>query len=226
MLWWRRRSAASSLLDDLPIPSPFDLQAFCDLIAEARGRPLLLLPLDGPSLPELPCGIWLGLDVADLIFYEAAASEILRAQIVLHEIAHMLLGHTAPELNVKDGAGPEALAQASSYFEGMLSRVTGEAGTPDLPVAEILRAEAARIRTMATASEPLDELGISADRIVSLLGRTAFGSRQERDAESLATLILERASRRPEVETANADAADGLGRLNDAFGHPARVRKQ
>ncbi|MGW8329431.1 hypothetical protein ACWGLE_16155 [Streptomyces sp. NPDC055897] len=213
------------MLDDLLIPSPFDLQAFCDSIAEKRGRPLLLLPLEGPALPDLPCGIWLGLDVADLIFYEAAASDILRTQIVLHEIAHMLLGHTAPELNVKDDASPEELAHASSYVEGMLARVAGEAGTPDLPVAEILRAEAARIRTMSITTGPLDDLGISTDRIVSLLGRTAFGSRQERDAESLATLILERASRRPEVETANADAADGLGRLNDAFGHPARVRK-
>lgn len=225
MLWRRRRSAASSLLEDLAIPSPFELHAFCDSIAEARGRPLLLLPLDGPAHPDLPCGIWLGLDVADLIFYEAAASDILRTQIVLHEIAHMLLGHTAPELDVDGDASPEVLEKASTYFEGMLSRVTGDVGTPDLPAAEILRAEATRIRSVAVA-EPLDDLGVSADRIVSLLGRTAFGSRQERDAESLATLILERASRRPEVETANVDAADGLGRLNDAFGHPVRISRK
>ncbi|MEU2263864.1 hypothetical protein ABZ557_27145 [Streptomyces sp. NPDC019645] len=40
------------------------------------------------------CGLWVELDNADCIFYEASTSPLHRDHIVLHEISHMLLGHS------------------------------------------------------------------------------------------------------------------------------------
>ncbi|MGW7004560.1 hypothetical protein ACWGCW_17500 [Streptomyces sp. NPDC054933] len=227
MKWWGRphRQQFTGLAERLVIPQPFDLEEFCSSIAEQRGRPLHLLPLDGPMDPHLPCGIWLGLDVADIVFYEASAADILKVHIVLHEIAHMLLGHVAPELDVADDATEAEFHTATAHFQNLLARTSqamDDVSSPTLPIADIVRSEAARIRASAAAAAPTDtELGLSADRIVHLLGRTKFASRQEKDAETLATLILERASRN-ETRSTSDEAADVLTRLNDAFGHPAR----
>lgn len=224
---WRRRShdQLAAIADQLFIPQPFDLNEFCTAIAEQRGRPLLLLPLDGPPNPDLPCGIWIGLDVADLVFYETTAADVLKVQITLHEIAHMLLGHVAPELETAGDVTRDELTAASDHFERILARTThalDEIDTPDLPIAAVLRAEAARIRAAASQGKPSDaEIGLSASRIAQLLGRTKFTSKQEKDAETLGTLILERASR-DETGATSHEAADVLQRLHDAFGHPVR----
>ncbi|MEV0278608.1 hypothetical protein AB0I22_19800 [Streptomyces sp. NPDC050610] len=223
-MWKRRRSPCNLAADQLTIPAPFELERFCKSIAEQRGRPLLLLPLDGPPNPDLPCGIWIGLDVADLVFYEATASDVLRVQIVLHEIAHMLLGHVAPELDVDQDASDEELTAASAHFEHLLERSSTAFGAMDtaLPVAEIMRAEAARVRAATAATKAADgELGLNTDRVINLMGRSKFATGQERDAETLATLILERASR-TEARSTSAEAADRLARLHDALGHPNR----
>ncbi|MGW1765404.1 hypothetical protein ACWCQL_15200 [Streptomyces sp. NPDC002073] len=224
--WGRRRRTCAALANGLEIPQPFDLGAFCDLIAEQRGRPLVLLPLEGPGSEDLPCGVWLGLDTADLVFYDATAPDILRVHIVLHEIAHMLLGHVAPELDLSEDPTKEELDTAAAHFGRLLARADGAidgADRPDLPIAGIVRAESARIRAAAAAARPSDaELGLSADRIVHLLGRTKYSSREEQEAETVATLILERASRRSEIEATSDDAAEVLNRLNDTFGHPVR----
>ncbi|MFI2239400.1 hypothetical protein [Streptomyces chrestomyceticus] len=225
MRWWRKRPVGICLVtaNELDIPHPFDLRDFCASIAQQRGRPLLLLPLDGSPNPDFPCGMWIGLDTADLVFYEATAAGILRVQIILHEISHMLLGHVAPQLGGSEDAREEELAAMSDQFKRLLSRTSRAVGAqPPLPIAEIMRAESNRLRGLAAAAQPTDdELGLSADRIVRLLGRTKFDSRQERDAETLATLILERASRN-EARPTCEQSARALALLNENFGHPVR----
>ncbi|MEU5425840.1 hypothetical protein AB0H73_09555 [Streptomyces olivoreticuli] len=226
MRWWKRpRNACTAVADDLVVPYPFELETFCQSIGQQRGRPLLLLPLDGPPDPDMPCGIWIGLDAADLVFYEATASDFLRVQIVLHEISHMLLGHTAPEFEVAEDASEKELAAASAHFQKLLDRTTASVSgheTPELPLAEIMRAEAARVRAAAAARKSIDdELGLSTDRLLALMGRSKYGSRQERDAETLATLILARASRTEARSSSDSsEAADRLARLHDALGRP------
>ncbi|RSO33517.1 hypothetical protein DMH15_21750 [Streptomyces sp. WAC 06725] len=225
MRWWRKRPVDTCLVtaNALEIPHPFDLQNFCASIAEQRGRPLFLLPLDGSPDPDFPCGMWIGLDTADLVFYEATATGILRVQIILHEISHMLLGHVAPQLSGREDASEEELDAMSDHFEGLLSRTSQAVDAqPPLPVADLLRAEADRLRSMAAAEQPIDEeLGLSANRIVRLLGRTNYVSRQERDAETLATFILERASRN-EARPTCEKSGRALARLSEDFGHPVR----
>ncbi|MEU7162642.1 hypothetical protein [Streptomyces chrestomyceticus] len=225
MRWWRKRSVDTCLVtaNALEIAHPFDLQDFCASIAQQRGRPLLLLPLDGSPDPDFPCGMWIGLDTTDLVFYEATAAGILRVQIILHEVSHMLLGHVAPQLEGGEDASEEELAAMSDHFRRLLSRTPQAADDQlPLPIADIVRAEADRLRSLAAAVQPIDEeLGLSADRIVRLLGRTKYGSRQERDAETLATLILERASRN-EARPTCEKSARALARLSENFGHPVR----
>ncbi|MCY0929429.1 MULTISPECIES: hypothetical protein [unclassified Streptomyces] len=217
MFWARGKKSLTAIVGGLHIPEPFDLQDFCDSIANLRGRPLILIPVEAGPATELPCGLWLGLDDADLVFYDASAPDFLRAQIVLHEVSHMLLGHTAPELGDPDLDGAHILGQVVAQLNGP----TGD--EPAASASEALRSEAARVRASAAEVKVLDsEMGFSPDRIASLLARTGFRSRQERDAETLATLILERASRRPEVKSKSREAGGVVGRLNDAFGHPAR----
>ncbi|MDT0347778.1 regulator component [Streptomyces litchfieldiae] len=64
-------------------------------------------------LKELPqqaayagaCGLWLGTDDADFVFYEARTAPLHREHIILHEIAHMLAGHRAPHGDGGIGGG-------------------------------------------------------------------------------------------------------------------------
>jgi hypothetical protein len=83
-------------LRGLRIPSPFDLDAFCDEVAARRGRPLQLHPVPGLSA-EAPCGMWVGTDRADHVFYDPGTSPLHAEHIVLHELAHILSGHSGAD---------------------------------------------------------------------------------------------------------------------------------
>lgn len=77
---------------ELPIPVPWDRNAFVHNLAELRGRPITLIPTDTDVIGG-PCGLWLVRDHDDLILHETGTSEYHIDQIVCHELAHMLLGH-------------------------------------------------------------------------------------------------------------------------------------
>ncbi|MEE1929530.1 hypothetical protein V1J52_15285 [Streptomyces sp. TRM 70351] len=92
-----RRARCEAVADALDMPRPFDLDALCGRIAARRGRPLRLVPLEGAPDGSTPCGVWVATAASDLIFYEPATSAVHRLQIVLHELAHLLLGHGSPD---------------------------------------------------------------------------------------------------------------------------------
>jgi hypothetical protein len=81
------------VLQDLELPNPFDLGAFCDNLARQRGRGLHLHPFHVSISAPLPCGVYLSLRDDDHIFFDGRTSPLHRDHIVLHEISHMLLGH-------------------------------------------------------------------------------------------------------------------------------------
>jgi hypothetical protein len=93
----RRRARCEAAADVVAIPRPFDLDALCEGIAAQRGRPLRLVALEGAPDSSMPCGVLVATESADLIFYEPATSALHKLQIVLHELAHLLLGHGAPD---------------------------------------------------------------------------------------------------------------------------------
>ncbi|MFG1694052.1 hypothetical protein [Nonomuraea sp. NPDC049309] len=79
-------------LEAAPIPHPFTLDAFLDRIRAERRRPLHMHDLPAEAAGAVT-GLWFGTRRADHIFVAPGASGLLRVNIVLHEISHMLLTH-------------------------------------------------------------------------------------------------------------------------------------
>lgn len=92
------RSRAADLIRDISTQGLADVHSFDELVeVVASQRP------HGIEFVELPehitgadnvFGLWLVRDGVDTIFHIATDSELHRQQIILHELAHMLLGHT------------------------------------------------------------------------------------------------------------------------------------
>lgn len=118
---WR---AGQALLGDLDLPRPFSVGALCDTVRRTRGRRLIVLPLPQPTSDESPYGLWVEYPDADFILHEAGTSPAHRDQIILHEIAHILLGHSAgvslPDISNMKGRG--LVSRLNSGQAMMMSR--------------------------------------------------------------------------------------------------------
>lgn len=90
----RARRRARALSRRITLPNPFDLGQFLQVVAADRGRPIRVRPLAGAQLPTVPCGLWIAGETVDWVFVEDSTSPLHREHIVLHEIAHMVCGHT------------------------------------------------------------------------------------------------------------------------------------
>ncbi|KLO30291.1 hypothetical protein [Mycobacterium haemophilum] len=55
------------LVGALDVPSPWDLDVFISTTAQARGKPIWLIPHSGLSGPGQPCGVWIGRHTDDII---------------------------------------------------------------------------------------------------------------------------------------------------------------
>jgi hypothetical protein len=98
----RLRRRCERRIQNIPIPRPFDLSTFCAVVASHRGRPLSLQPMPGLTAGA-PCGLWISVPTADYVFYDPGTSRLHAEHIVLHELGHMLSGHTTG-LDVSGGA--------------------------------------------------------------------------------------------------------------------------
>ncbi len=87
----RLRRQCAAVLDDLRLPARADLPALCAHLSEVRKRPLHVVPL---AMAEQPCGMWVATRDIDWIFVDAGTSPAHQEHIVLHEIGHMICGHT------------------------------------------------------------------------------------------------------------------------------------
>ncbi|MCX4905717.1 hypothetical protein [Streptomyces sp. NBC_00878] len=191
----RRRARCEATADVVTIPRPFDLDALCEGIAAQRGRPLRLVALEGAPDSTMPCGVLVATENADLIFYEPATSALHKLQIVLHELAHLLLGHGGP--------GTERPAYATRLLPG------GEGGEGGEDGEDIAR--------VAGEEDDEDDLGIDLDQVLHILGRTSYSDNEEKDAELLATILSHR------ILDREATTNPVLERLGDALGHPIRT---
>jgi hypothetical protein len=98
----RVRRRCQVRLRQLTLPEPFDLAELCRSVSAGRGRELQVRAIPGPPSPARPCGIWIATEGGDWIFVDQQTSPLHRQHIVLHELAHMLCGHTASELPETD----------------------------------------------------------------------------------------------------------------------------
>jgi hypothetical protein len=160
------------IIRDLEIPVPFDLGLFVAWLERRRGRGIRLCPFRSGA--GMPCGFWIGTAEADLIYYERATSAFHQTHIVMHEIAHMLLGHR--------GRAPAWQGVARVF-------------APDLDPALI--------------------------RLI--LGRGTYSAREEEEAETLASFILQRPGNLVgSTPAAGYEDARVLGRLQQVWGRGNR----
>lgn len=102
----RLRATCEQHISLVRIPQPFNLRRYCDEVAAYRGRAIRLMESPGPFADDHPSGAWSPLADEDHIYYVSGLAPVHRAQIVLHEVGHMMFGHdptlifTDPE-NVK-----------------------------------------------------------------------------------------------------------------------------
>lgn len=87
-----------TISDSLELPDPFDAAELVARLAHDRGRPIDLIAV--PARPGAPCGLLVTTGQADYIVYAEDTSEVHRQHILVHEYAHLLLGHA-------DGSPPD-----------------------------------------------------------------------------------------------------------------------
>jgi hypothetical protein len=82
------------------LPNPWDIAVLCDQLAEQRGRPLLLRPVD---LPAFPFGLWYDDGQRDHVFYRARLAGFHRDHVILHELCHMIADHNRHSRSLRQG---------------------------------------------------------------------------------------------------------------------------
>ena len=148
------RRQCRQLLGTLDVRPPLDVAGLCRKMGEVRGKPIRLVshPIPVPG----PFGAWISTAAADYILFQEETTPLHQDHIVLHELGHILAGHTSDEED-------------------------------DALLAELYP---------TTAPDALRRRypDIGPDAVRRALRRTSYDTEQEREAESVATIILEWAS--------------------------------
>ncbi|MBY4128165.1 hypothetical protein HQO83_07170 [Rhodococcus fascians] len=84
------------------VPSPWDRDTFIASLSQYRGRPIELRGVRSSDAAELygdlsssPCGVWCDCTDKDIILYDQGMTERHLIQVLCHEAAHMVLGHSS-----------------------------------------------------------------------------------------------------------------------------------
>jgi hypothetical protein len=157
-------AAIAAVVDSLPIPRPFTLERFVRTLGRQRGRPIQLVA--APLGATAPCGLLVVTADVDLVCYASNTNWRHQIHIVLHEIGHLLLGHSNHHLPSEDA---DATVDTAGIVDGQ-----GAQGPSGLD-----------------AWVP----GFSASLIRRLLARSRYDDSDERDAEVFATLAGGRVGR-------------------------------
>ncbi|MFJ7324365.1 hypothetical protein ACIQVO_38825 [Streptomyces sp. NPDC101062] len=108
----------------MPIPKPFELNAFIANVATARGRTITLVPIPDRLLAGTSvCGLWLKHDTLpqDLILHLGSTTRFHREKIILHELGHLWCDDAV-------GVTSEEIDQFTRHFPADLVRQTIEHG--------------------------------------------------------------------------------------------------
>lgn len=93
----RVRARCAQALCSLTLPDPFDIETLACQVAAKRGRPVHLIPMRTATDEAAASGVWLATADADLVLYEQDTSALHQKLIILHELAHIWLGHQSPD---------------------------------------------------------------------------------------------------------------------------------
>jgi hypothetical protein len=113
------------MASSLPLPQPFDARTLCQRVAQRRGRPITLNPMNGGDSGVL--GLWVAADQADMLFYEATTTPPHQEHIILHELSHVLCDHYPARLSANELTRLLMPNLAPAMVERILGRTTYDA---------------------------------------------------------------------------------------------------
>lgn len=88
----RRTQATDSSLG-IALPELFAMEDIVSAIEQERDTTIKVVEFPEISPEDGLFGIWLNTKFGDYVLHAPAPSELHRQQIILHELAHMILGH-------------------------------------------------------------------------------------------------------------------------------------
>ncbi|MEU1813151.1 DUF6545 domain-containing protein [Micromonospora aurantiaca (nom. illeg.)] len=124
-VWWRHARIAKRLRRaGVPEPSePFTVEAWCEAIAAARGRPIRIR--EASMHATWPPGFFFTDEGVDYLIVDACLPTLARTQTLLHELAHLLLGHRGNALHGDINPAVEAEAEiAADLLSRQLARAS------------------------------------------------------------------------------------------------------
>ncbi|NBE51663.1 hypothetical protein GUY60_09525 [Streptomyces sp. YC537] len=151
-------------LADLPIPTPFSVEALVRNMEHARGRQIRLVPLDDPDGGlGTACGLRVKAPEFTIILYRRRSSRNQTEHIILHELAHEWLNHgTSLTESEIERYVPERIRQeVVRRFPSTLVQGRVDFGSPEEKAAEL---SASLIKRMARRRQ-----SFTGDDMVSLL---------------------------------------------------------
>ncbi|MCX4826675.1 hypothetical protein OG883_44345 [Streptomyces sp. NBC_01142] len=86
------RKETDSIVESMPVPSPFDLDEFIENIERARGRSIHLIEIPDQLIGLIGvCGLWIKHRTKpfDFIFHAGSKLTFHGQQIILHELVHL-----------------------------------------------------------------------------------------------------------------------------------------
>lgn len=83
---------AAAAFEALELPADLSVESLTALIEQHRGRKIVVRAVAHLGADKIS-GLWLSLRDTELVLHAETASELHREQIVLHELAHMVLKH-------------------------------------------------------------------------------------------------------------------------------------
>jgi IrrE N-terminal-like domain len=100
--------SGSALVDELALGDTFTFDELVDAVQQRRKRRLRIVELAELGEHDGLCAVWLMTDAEDLVLHAHSESALHQQQFVLHELAHMILGHNvennreAPDILLPD----------------------------------------------------------------------------------------------------------------------------
>ena len=89
--------SVSTAIDELALGETFTFDELVRAVQHNRRRRLRIVELSDLGVKDGLCAVWFGAEDQDLIFHAHSDSALHRQQFVLHELAHMILGHNVDE---------------------------------------------------------------------------------------------------------------------------------
>jgi len=83
----------STAMEDLALGSAFTFDDLVSVLQERRQRTLRVVELADLGEQDGICALWFVKETEDIVIHAPTESLLHRQQFVLHEFAHMLLGH-------------------------------------------------------------------------------------------------------------------------------------